>query len=104
MRGEEGRRRGAGLRRAAGGAVSRTALGDWRRADYGRLAVALDGAAKAETFDLYSGRVCPSGSLELGQHELAAGRHRLRCTAAGKNPASAGFYFGLDAIDLMGVK
>ena len=72
--------------------------------DYGRMAVALDGGAKPETFDLYSGRVSPSGSLELGQHDLAAGRHRLRCTAVGKNPASAGFYFGLDAIDLMEVK
>jgi hypothetical protein len=72
--------------------------------DYGKLAVALDGAAIHETFDLYSGRVSPSGSLELGQHDLAAGRHRLRCTAAGKNPASGGFYFGLDAIDLLGVK
>ncbi|HEV3023023.1 MAG TPA: C1 family peptidase [Pirellulales bacterium] len=72
--------------------------------DYGRLAVALDGAATAATFDLYSGRVSPSGSLELGQHDLAAGRHRLRCMAVGKNPASGGFYFGLDAIDLMAVK
>ncbi len=72
--------------------------------DYGRLAVTLDGAAKPETFDLYSGRVSPGGSLELGQHELSVGRHRLRCTSVGKNPASGNFYFGLDAIDLMLVK
>jgi hypothetical protein len=72
--------------------------------DYGEIGVALDGARAGGPFDLYSGRVCPSGSLELGQHELAAGRHRLRCTAAGKDPASGNFYFGLDAIDLLPAK
>jgi hypothetical protein len=72
--------------------------------DYGIMRVMLDGTAIPGPFDLYSGRVSPSGSLELGAHELAAGRHRLRCTAAGKNPASGGFYFGLDVIDLMAVK
>jgi hypothetical protein len=72
--------------------------------DYGKLRVSLDGTTISETFDLYSGRVCPSGSLEIGLQDLAAGRHRLRCAAAGKNAASSGFYFGLDAIDLMPVK
>ena len=71
--------------------------------DYGMIGVAVDGKAAGRTFDLYSGRVSPSGSLELGQHELSAGRHRLRCTATGKNPASANFYFGLDSLDLLNV-
>jgi len=69
--------------------------------DYGTIGVALDGAAAGPSFDLYSGRVSPSGSLELGQHDLAAGRHRLRCTVLGKNPASGNFYFGLDSLDLL---
>ena len=72
--------------------------------DYGQIKVAIDGTAIRETFDLYSGRVCPSGSLELGVHELSAGRHQLRCTTVGKDAASGGFNFGLDAIDLMPAK
>jgi hypothetical protein len=72
--------------------------------DYGIIAVKLDGTAVPLTCDLYSGRVSPSGSLELGEHEMAAGRHRLRCTVVGKGPASNGFNFGLDAIDLLPVK
>ena len=69
--------------------------------DYGTVQAALDGKSLKGKFDLYSGRVCPSGSLELGVHELSAGGHRLRITAVGKDPASTGFAFGLDAIDLM---
>jgi hypothetical protein len=71
--------------------------------DNGKIRVALDGAAAGPAFDLYAGRVCPAGSLELGQHNLAAGKHRLRCTVVGKNPASSNFFFGLDAIDLLAI-
>jgi len=52
-------------------------------------------------FDLYSGRVSPAGSWELGVHEFAAGRHTLRFIVVGKNPAAGNYYFGLDAIDLL---
>ncbi len=69
--------------------------------NFGIIRITLDGAADGPEFDLYSGRVCPSGSLELGQHELAGGRHRLRVTVVGKNSASADHFFGLDAIDLL---
>jgi hypothetical protein len=69
--------------------------------DYGIVRAALDGKPLEGDFDLYSGRVSPAGSLELGTRNLAAGRHRLRFAAAGKNPASAGFAFGLDTIDLL---
>jgi hypothetical protein len=69
--------------------------------DYGRIRAALDGKPLEPDFDLYSGRVCPAGSLELGTWNFSAGRHRLRFTAVGKSPASPGFSFGLDAIDLM---
>jgi hypothetical protein len=72
--------------------------------DYGRVRVALDGRALEPVFDLYAGRVCPAGSLELGTHELAEGPHRIRFTSAGKNDASAGFAFGLDAVDLLDAK
>lgn len=72
--------------------------------DFGSLRVTLDGKALDADFDLYSGRVCPSGPLELGTHVLAARRHTLTFTVVGKNTASTGFFFGLDAIDLMAVK
>jgi hypothetical protein len=32
---------------------------------------------------------------------MPAGPHRLRVTAVGKNAASQGFAFGLDAVDLL---
>ena len=72
--------------------------------DFGKIRAALDGKKLDGEFDLYSGRVSPSGSLELGTHELKAGKHRLRFTVEGKNAASAGYFFGLDAIDLLPAK
>jgi hypothetical protein len=69
--------------------------------DFGIVRAALDGTPLGTEFDLYAGRVCPAGSLELDTLEMAAGRHRLRVTAVGKNAASRGFAFGLDALDLL---
>jgi hypothetical protein len=72
--------------------------------DFGKVRTALDGAPLPPEFDLYSGRVSPAGSLELGIHDLPAGPHRLRITAVAKNPSSKNFFFGLDAVDLLPVK
>jgi hypothetical protein len=72
--------------------------------DFGQIRTALDGKALQPEFDLYCGRVSPAGSLELGSHDLAAGPHRLRFTAIGKNVASTNFFFGLDAVDLLAAK
>ena len=69
--------------------------------DFGIVRAALDGKPLGAAFDLYAGRVCPAGSLELGTFEMPAGPHRLRVTAVGKNAASQGFAFGLDAVDLL---
>jgi hypothetical protein len=49
--------------------------------DYGKIQIAIDDHAVGGKFDLHCGRVSPSGSLELGNHELAAGQHHLRFTA-----------------------
>jgi hypothetical protein len=68
--------------------------------DFGIVRVALSGD-HGNDFDLYSGRVCPSGSLELGTFDFKPGRVELRFTAAGKNRSSANHFFGIDAIDLM---
>jgi hypothetical protein len=72
--------------------------------DFGVIRVALDGKVQQPDFDLYSGRVCPAGSLELGDHELTAGKHSLRIKAVGKNEVSSNFYFGLDAVDVLSAK
>ncbi len=69
--------------------------------DFGIVRAALDGKPLGPATDLYSGRVCPAGSLELGTWEMPAGRHRLRVKAVDKNAASQGFAFGLDAVDLL---
>jgi hypothetical protein len=72
--------------------------------DYGTIRVALDGKAQRPDFDLYAGRICPAGSLELGEHELTAGKHTLRVTAVGKNTGSNDYSFGLDAVDLIAAR
>lgn len=68
--------------------------------DYGRIRMSFDEANAGPMVDLYAGRVCPAGLLELGVHDLAAGRHFIRFKAVGKNPASTGTFFGIDTIDL----
>ncbi len=69
--------------------------------DYGAIRTALDGTWFKPRFDLYCGRVSPAGTLELGTHDFTAGRHRIRFANAGKNEASGGYSFGIDAIDLL---
>jgi hypothetical protein len=69
--------------------------------DFGKVRAMLDGRHLPPEFDLYSGRVSPAGSLELGTYDFPAGNHRLRFTAVAKNAASKGFFFGLDAVDLI---
>ncbi len=69
--------------------------------DYGAIRMMLDEKWAGPRFDLYCGRISPSGTLELGSYDFAAGRHRLRFVSVGKNPASGGFAFGIDAIDLL---
>jgi len=68
--------------------------------DFGVVRVALDGKHLGHDINLYSGRVCPSGSIDLGAIDLPAGRHALRLTSVGKDPASANVWFGVDAVEL----
>ena len=39
-------------------------------------------------------------AVRLGAIDLPAGRHALRFTSVGKDPASANIWFGVDAIEL----
>ena len=69
--------------------------------NYGRIRMSLDGEPVDPVFDLYSGRVCPAGSLELGTREMSGGKHQLRIEVRGKADASSGTSFGIDALDLL---
>jgi hypothetical protein len=64
--------------------------------DYGIYRVKLDGDQVAR-LDLYSPDVTPA-SHSLGTRHLAAGTHTLRFEGEGKNPKSAGYYLGFDAL------
>ncbi|MFI5457220.1 MAG: hypothetical protein ACHRXM_17380, partial [Isosphaerales bacterium] len=68
--------------------------------DFGVVRVSLDGKHLGHDINLYSGRVCPSGSIDLGAIDLPAGRHALRFTSVGKDPASANVWIGVDAVEL----
>jgi hypothetical protein len=68
--------------------------------DFGILRVRLDGKPVGAEINLYSGRVCPSGSIDLGAIYLSAGQHALQFKSVGKDPASANVFFGIDAVEL----
>ena len=52
--------------------------------DFGIVRAALNGKSLGPAMDLYSGRICPAGSLELGTLEMPVGPHRLRVKAVGE--------------------
>jgi len=66
----------------------------------GVVRVALDGQHLGPHINLYSGRICPTGSVDLGVIDLGAVRHAFRFTMVGKDAASANFWFGVDAVEL----
>lgn len=72
--------------------------------DFGIIRIEFPAVARSRDFDLYSGRVCPSGSLELGTFDLNAAHYALRFTSVDKNRSSLDYRFGIDAIDLISVK
>lgn len=72
--------------------------------DFGIVRIGFRGAPRAHDFDLYSGRVSPSGALELGAFDFSARKYVLHFTSIGKNHSSDDYRFGIDAIDLIAVK
>ncbi len=73
-----------------------------KAADYGIVAVAVNGIPLL-AFDLWAGRgVLPTGALKLGDVELGGSDDVLRLEVSGKNPdASPPFFqFGIDGIRL----
>ncbi|UCG59643.1 MAG: DUF2961 domain-containing protein [Phycisphaerales bacterium] len=73
--------------------------------DYGIVQLYLDGKKLGGPIDLYNNGVVPTGMLDMGTHELYAGRHKLRVEIVGANEKAVKQYmFGLDYVKLEEVK
>ncbi|MCS7224826.1 MAG: DUF2961 domain-containing protein [Armatimonadetes bacterium] len=68
--------------------------------DYGIYQIELDGVALSRPLDLYHPTVEPREYFFLGR-ELEAGKHQLTFRNKGRNPASKGFFFGMDGFLLV---
>lgn len=68
--------------------------------DFGKIQTLLDGNPLAAPVDLYAPIVMPSGRISIGTIDLSAGAHTLSFRVVGKNPASSGYSFGLNAYTL----
>jgi hypothetical protein len=54
--------------------------------DYGIVQLYLDGEKLGNPVDLYDASVVPTGALDMGAHQLAAGEHNLTLEITGANP------------------
>lgn len=68
--------------------------------DYGVYQPYLDGKPAGRAVDLYSPDLIRTPQISLGTYELSDGAHELRFDTSRKDPASQGYYFGLDFIEL----
>jgi len=73
--------------------------------DYGVHQLSLDGKKLGSALDLFNDGVVATGPVDLGTHELAAGKHKLTVEITGANPKAVKKYmFGLDYVRLVPVK
>ena len=72
--------------------------------DYAIVGAELNGASSSTLFNGYSPDVKAPAKLRLGRPKLAAGTHTLRLSVTDRDPRSAGYYLGLDAVGLTPVK
>lgn len=75
-----------------------------RAPDFGEVQVEVGGRVVMKRWNGWSPIVMPSGPIELGVHELGAGRQRVTFRVVGKAQASRGFHFGVDALRLTRVE
>jgi D-arabinan exo alpha-(1,3)/(1,5)-arabinofuranosidase (non-reducing end) len=69
--------------------------------DYGIAQLYLDGKELGGPIDFFDDEVVPTGPMPLGEHELAAGEHRLTVEIKGANPRALKAYMtGLDYVKL----
>lgn len=73
--------------------------------DYGIVQLSLNGTEVGGPIDLYDPNVIPTGAVNLGTHDLAAGENRLTVEILGANAkAIASYMFGLDYLKLVEIK
>ena len=73
--------------------------------DYGIVQLSLDGKKLGGPFDLFNDGVIPTGPLNLGTHDLEAGKHKLTIQITGANEKAVKAYMaGLDYVKLEPVK
>lgn len=70
-----------------------------RSYDYGVYRILLDGEEVSPPADFFSPEI-DVREVQLGDRELAPGRHILRLECTGSNPNSTGFKLGIDAVRL----
>jgi hypothetical protein len=69
--------------------------------DYGTAQLTLDGRKLGEAMDFFNPSVIPTGEMDLGIQELAAGPHHLQVEITGANEKAVKSYmFGLDYVKL----
>jgi hypothetical protein len=66
--------------------------------DYGVVRFAVDGTTVGQLFDGYHPGGVVTANTQLGAATLTAGMHRLTVTVPTRNPASAGFFAGMDTL------
>ena len=73
--------------------------------DYGIVQLYLDGTKLGGPIDLYNPEVIPTGALDLGTHELTAGKHKFTVEITGANEKAVKSYMaGVDYVKLDPVK
>ncbi len=68
--------------------------------DFGKIQTLIDGNPLGAPIDLYAPIVLPSGRISIGTIDLSTGTHTLGLRVVGKNAASSGYSFGLNAFTL----
>ena len=69
--------------------------------DYGIVQLYLDGNKLGEPIDLYNNGVIATGAIDLGEHELTKGEHKLKIEIKGANEkAKKAYMFAIDYLKL----
>ncbi len=69
--------------------------------DFPIVTVYLDGQQVGDPVDLYHGGLKATGNIDFGTMDLTAGTHTITVKTLSKNPASAGYVFSIDHVDII---
>ena len=78
----------------------RLEVGFTKGPNFGRVQLHVDGAPIGDVVDTFDPDIGPMGMTSLGAAELRPGAHRIRFTAAGKNPQATACDMGIDCLKL----